>query len=102
MVQLLGPRKFQDQLAYKQLPVLPLPMPSLDSLLKDTSVSPQDRELIAANLLAAELTLKEHMRDLSNKLGLFMDTVSGGVNQKTQRCLVLLMIFLYKRLLIFS
>ena len=81
LVQLLGPRKFQDQLAYKQLPVLPLPMPSLDSLLKDTSVSPQDRELIAANLLAAELTLKEHMRDLSNKLGLFMDTVSGGVNR---------------------
>ena len=44
-------------------------------------MSPQDRELIAANLLAAELTLKEHMRDLSNKLGLFMDTVSGGVNR---------------------
>ena len=65
MVQLLGPRKFQDQLAYKQLPVLPLPMPSLDSLLKDTSVSSQDRELIAANLLAAELTLKENMRDSS-------------------------------------
>ena len=81
MVQLLGPRKFQDQLAYKQLPVLPVPMPSIDSLLKDTSVSSQDRELIAANLLAAELTLKEHMRDLSNKLGLFMDTVSGGVNR---------------------
>ena len=81
MVQLLGPRKFQDQLAYKQLPILPLPTPSIDSLLMDTSVSPGDRELIAANLLTAEQTLKEHMRDLSNKLGLFMDTVSGGVNR---------------------
>ena len=81
MVQLMGPRKFSDQLAYSQLPVLPLPMPSLDSLLKDTSVSSQDRELIAANLLAAELVLKDHMRDVSNKLGLFMDTVSGGVNR---------------------
>ena len=81
MVQLLGPRKFQDQLAYKQLPVMPLPMPSVDSLLMNTSVSSEDRELVAANLLAAELTLKEHMRDLSNKLGLFMDTVSGGVNR---------------------
>ena len=56
MVQLLGPKKFE--LAYKQLPVLPLPMPSLDSMLKDTSVCSQDRELIAANLLAAELTLR--------------------------------------------
>ena len=58
MVQLLGPKKFEDQLAYKQLPVLPLPMPSLDSMLKDTTVCSQDRELIAANLLAAELTLR--------------------------------------------
>ena len=55
-------------------------MPSLDSLLKDTSVSSQDRETIAANLLSSELKLKEHMRDLSNKLGLFMDSVSVGVN----------------------
>ena len=77
MVQLLGPRKFQDQLAYQQLPVLPLPMLSLDSLLTNTSVSSQDEEIIAANLLAVEVTLKEHMRDLSNKLGLFMDTVSS-------------------------
>ena len=81
MVQLMGPRKFQDQLAYQQLPVLPLPMLSLDSLLTNTSVSSQDKEIIAANLLAVEVTLKEHMRDLSNKLGLFMDTVSGGVNR---------------------
>ena len=81
VVQLLGPRKFQDQLAYSQLPALPLPLPSLDTLLEDTSVSAEDRELIATNLLAAEVTLKDHMRDLSNKLGLFMDTVSSGVNR---------------------
>ena len=81
LVQLLGPRKFRDQLAYSQLPGLPLPLASLDNLLKDTTVSPQDRELIATNLVAADVTLKEHMRDLSNKLGLFMDTVSGGVNR---------------------
>ena len=67
VVQLLGPRKFQDQLAYSQLPALPLPLPSLDTLLEDTSVSAEDRELIATNLLAAEVTLKDHMRDLSNK-----------------------------------
>ena len=80
-VQLLGPRKFNDQLSYTQLPVLPLPLPSLDDLLKDTSVSLPDKDQIAANLLAAELTLKEHMRDLSNKLGLFMDSVSSSVNR---------------------
>ena len=45
-------------------------------------MSAQDRELIAANLLNTKLKLKEHMRDLSNKLGLFMDTVSGGVNRQ--------------------
>ena len=81
VVQLLGPRKFQNQLAYTQLPALQLPLPSLDTLLEDTSVSAEDRELIATNLLAAEVTLKDHMRDLSNKLGLFMDTVSSGVNR---------------------
>lgn len=43
-------------------------------------VSSQDREIIAANLLNAEVRLKEHMRDLSNKLGLFMDTISSRVN----------------------
>ena len=44
-------------------------------------MSSQDREIIAENLLASELQLKDHMRDLSNKLGLFMDSVSVGVNQ---------------------
>ena len=81
LIQLLGLRKIRDQLAYSQLPVLPLPLPSVDSLLKDTSVSSQDRELIAENLLASELKLKDHMRDLSNKLGLFIDSVSVGVNR---------------------
>ena len=80
-VQLLGPRKFNDQLSYTQIPVLPLPMPSLDVLLTDISVSPTYKGKIAANLVAAEVTLKEHMRDLSNKLGLFMDSVSSSVNR---------------------
>ena len=80
-VQLLGPRKFNDQLSYTQIPVLPLPMPSLDVLLTDSSVSPSDKEQIAANLVAAEVTLKEHMRDQSNKLALFMDSVSSSVNR---------------------
>ena len=39
LVQPLGPRKVRDQLAYKQLPSLPLPLPTLDDLLKDTAVS---------------------------------------------------------------
>ena len=53
-------------------------MTSLDTLLNDSSVSPSDKEQISANLVAAEVTLKEHMRDLSKKLGLFMDSVSSS------------------------
>ena len=44
-------------------------------------VSAQDRQTIAANLLGAEEKLKEQMRDLSNKLSFFMDTISTGVNR---------------------
>ena len=53
----------------------------MDSLLKDTAVSSKDREIIAANLVSAEATLKDHMWDLSNKLGHFMDQISTGVNR---------------------
>ena len=56
-------------------------MTSLDTLLNDSSVSPSDKEQISANLVAAEVTLKEHMRDQSNKLALFMDSVSSSVNR---------------------
>ena len=35
--------------------------------------------IITANLLSSDLKLKEHMRYLSNKLGLFMVSVSIGV-----------------------
>ena len=51
----------------------------MDGLLKDTAVSSKDRETIAANLISAEVKLKEHMRDLSNKLGHFMDQILTGV-----------------------
>ena len=61
LVQLLGPRKVKDDLAYKALPDLSLPLPTLDVLLKDTAVSAQDRQTIAANLLGAEEKLKEHI-----------------------------------------
>ena len=37
--------------------------------------------IITANFLSLDLKLKEHMRDLSNKLGLFMVSVSVGVYQ---------------------
>ena len=37
--------------------------------------------IIIANWLSSDLKLKEHMRDLSNKLGLFMVSVSVGVYQ---------------------
>ena len=80
LVQLLGPRKVRDQLAYRQLPSLPLPLPTVNELLKDMAVSSQDRETISSNLLEVEERLKEHMRELSNKLGNFMDTISSGVN----------------------
>ena len=46
--QFLGPRKAQDQLTYSQLPVLPLPLPSLDSLQKVTSVYSQDTLVVWA------------------------------------------------------
>merc|ERR1711867_269172 len=77
----MGPRKVKDELADRQLPDLPLPLPTLNILLKDTTVSAKDNNTIAANLLGAEERLKEHMRDLSNKLGFFMDTISAGVNR---------------------
>ena len=50
LVQLLGPRKVQDRLAYSQLPSFSTVSPQLDDLLKDTSVSPEDRAIVAANL----------------------------------------------------
>ena len=37
--------------------------------------------IITVNLLSSDLKLKEHMRDLSNKLGFFMVSVSVGVYQ---------------------
>ena len=50
LVQLLGPRKVQDRLAYKQLPTFSSPCPQIADLLKDTTVSSEDRAIIAANL----------------------------------------------------
>ena len=81
LVQLMGPRKVKDELAYKTLPDLSPDFPTLDTLLKDTAVSAKDRSIIAANLLGAKEKLKEQMRDLSNKLGFFMDTISTSVNR---------------------
>ena len=81
LVQLMGPRKVRDELAYRTLPDLSPDFPTLDTLLKDTAVSAKDRSIIAANLLGAEEKLKEQMRDLSNKLGFFMDMISTGVNR---------------------
>ena len=54
LVQILGPRKVQDRLAYSQLPSFSTVSPQLDDLLKDTSVSPEDRAAIAANLKQLE------------------------------------------------
>ena len=80
-VQLLGPRKVEDKLSYTQLPGLPLPFSTPDTILQGTSVSQTDRDIIVTNLLAMESKMKEYMRDHSNKLGLFMDTVVGSVNR---------------------
>ena len=74
LIRLMGPRKVQDKLTYQQLPGLPLPLPSVDTLLQGTSVSVSDREIITNNFLAMETSFKEHQRDQSNKHGLFMDT----------------------------
>ena len=79
--QLLGPRKFADKLHYSQLPIIPLPFPSVSTLLEGTNVSPADRDIIMANMLQAETPMKEFARNLSNKFALFMDTVVGGVNR---------------------
>ena len=81
MVQLLGPRRVEDKLTYAELPGLPLPLSTPDTILQGTSVSTADREIIVSNLSLQETALKEYMRDLSNKLGLFMDNVVGSVNR---------------------
>ena len=39
------------------------------------------RYIITANLLSSDLKLKEHMKDLSIKLGLFIDSVPIGENR---------------------
>ena len=80
LVQLLGPRKVRDQLAYRQLPSFSLPLPQIGDLLKGTAVSSGDREIIAANLSSVEAKLNEHLRALSLKFGNFMDQISTGVN----------------------
>ena len=77
----MGPRKVKDKLYYKSLPDLAPDFPTLDDLLKDMAVSAKDRNIIAANLLGAEEKEKEQLCGLSNKLGLFMDTISAGVNR---------------------
>ena len=81
LVQIMGPRKVKDELYYKSLPDLAPDFPTLDDLLKDTAVSTKDRNIIAANLLGSEEKLNEQLHGLSNKLGLFMDTISAGVNR---------------------
>ena len=80
-VQLLGPRKVQDRLAYSQLPPLSPASPLLEDLLRDTAVSPEDRAIIAANLDTWRESSAEQARDLASKLGGFMDLVSMGVNR---------------------
>ena len=53
LVQLMGPRKVKDKLAYKTLPNLSPDFPTLDTLLKDTPVSAKNRSIITANLFGA-------------------------------------------------
>ena len=81
LVQLLGPRKVQDRLAYKQLPTFSSPCPPIADLLKGTTVSSENRAVIAANLCSWEEKSKEQARDLSLKFGNFMDQISTGVNR---------------------
>ena len=53
--QLLGPRKFEDKLHYTQVPIIPLPFPSITNLLEGTTeVSSDDRNAIITNMLKAE------------------------------------------------
>merc|ERR1712215_129272 len=62
LVQLRGPRKVKDELAYKTLPDLSLNFPTLDTILEGRSVSAKDKKIIAANLFGAEEKLKEQFR----------------------------------------
>merc|ERR1711867_176144 len=80
-VQILGPRKVQDRLAYSQLPSFSPVSPLLDDLLRDTAVSPEDRAIIAANLDNWRESSAEQARDLASKFGGFMDQISTGVNR---------------------
>ena len=74
--QLLGPRKFEDKLAYSQLPTLP--MPQLGDVFEGArSVSLEDRDAIRINLMKYEEEIKGYRRDQAQKLGSFMDSVAG-------------------------
>ena len=77
--QILGPREFSDRLAYTQMPIFPLP-PLIDVLDGVDNISSADRSVVRANVLKNEATLKEYKRDISQKVGAFMDTVSGATN----------------------
>ena len=81
LVQLLGPRKVQDWLAYKQLPTFSSPFPQISDILKGTKVSAEDRATIAANLSSLEEKSGEQARALALKFGNFMDQISTGVNR---------------------
>ena len=70
LVQLLGPWKVQDRLAYKQLPTFSSPFPQISDILKGTTVSAEDR---ATNLSILEEKYGDQARALALKFGNFMD-----------------------------
>ena len=78
--QLLGPRIFPNLLSYTQMPIMPLP-PLADVLEGVTDISEADRSSVTAKVLLNEIKLKEQRRELSVKIGGFMDTVSSAVNR---------------------
>ena len=78
--QMLGPRTFPNMLAYSQIPIFPIP-PLLDVLDGVTTISEGDRSGIRAKVLQNELKIREFRREISVKVGAFMDTVSGAANR---------------------
>ena len=81
LVQLLGPRKVKDRLAYERLLTFFSPCPQLAKILKGTKVSPEDSAIIAANLCSLEEKSSEQAKALSLKFGNFMDQIARGVNR---------------------
>ena len=91
LVQLLGPWKVQDCLAYERLPTFFSPCPQLAKILKGTKVSLEESAIIAANLCSLEEKSCEQAKALSLKFGNFMNQIATVFSDSTLICFLIVM-----------